>query len=114
MGVPAGYAAIGVCSFFFIFVLLILFFLGEKKYRSLRAISISFFTAGIFEICLANIVLIISQIKKFDIYPVYLYNQFMDYVYSCIGAVVASGFFLIVIGIAIAALTWINKVKGKR
>lgn len=114
IGVPVCYAAAGVCAFFFIFILLILFFLGEKRYRSLRAISISFFTAGLFEICLAGIVLIISQIKKFDIYPIYLYNQFMEYVHSCIGVVIAAGFITIVIGIAIASLTWINKIKGKR
>lgn len=114
IGIPAGYGVIGVCSFFFIFIVLILFFLGERRYRSLRAISISFFTAGLFEICLASIVLIISQIKKFDIYPVYLYNQFMEYVYNCIGAVMLTGFVTIVIGVAVAAVTWINKVKGKR
>lgn len=114
IGVPAGYAVIGVCAFFFVFIALILYFLGEKRYRSLRAISISFFTAGLFEICLACIVLIISQIRKFDIYPVYLYNQFMEYVYNGIGAVVVTGCVTVVIGIAVAALTWINKVKGKR
>lgn len=114
IGEPAGYAVIGVCAFFFIFISLILFFLGEKRYRSLRAISISFFTAGLFQICLSGIVLIISQIKKFDIYPLYLYNQFMAYLYSCLGTVVLAGFITFVIGIAIAAFTWINKVKGKR
>lgn len=109
VGKPVGYAAVGVGLFFFVFIALILFFLGERRFRSLRAISISFLTAGLFEICLAGIVLIISQVKRFDIYPIYLFNAFMKYVHSCIGIVFAAGIICIIISIILSTLTWMNK-----
>lgn len=115
IGVPASYGVLGVSLFFFIVISLILIFLGEKnrRHRSISAVSISFLTAGFFEICLAAIVFMISNLKKFDIYPIYLYDSFMHYFYTCVLAVVVTGLLLIVISLAVSTLAWINKIKGK-
>lgn len=112
IGRPVMYAIIGAGVFLFVFITLILYFLGEKKYRSLRAITISFMTAGLFDICLAVIVLVISRLKKFDIYPIYLYDEFIRYVNTCIGTVVVAGFLCIMLSFIAAAITW--KKKNKR
>lgn len=111
IGVPASYAAIGISAFFFIFITLILLFIGERRHRSLRAVSISFLTAGLFEICLSIIVYIISRVKTFDIYPIYLSEQFMRCVDNGIGIVAAFGASMLVLSAAISVLVWIKKNK---
>lgn len=115
VGIPASYGVLGGSLFFLVAIGLILIFLGEKdrRYRSVSAVSISFLTAGFFEIFLAGIVLIISNLKKFDIYPVYLSDSFMHYFYTCILAVVVTGLLFIVISLAVSTLAWINKSKIK-
>lgn len=115
IGIPVSYGVLGVSLFLFAAIGLILIFLGEKdrRHRSISAVSISFLTAGIFEILLAAIVLIISDLKKFDIYPIYLYDSFMHYFYTCVLAVVVTGLLLIVISLAVSTLAWINKTKSK-
>lgn len=115
VGIPASYGVLGVSLFLFVAIGLILIFLGEKnyRYRSISAVSISFLTAGFFEIFLAGIVLIISNIKKFDIYPIYLYDSFMHYFYTCVLAAAVAGLLLIVVSLAVSTLAWINKSKIK-
>ncbi len=115
VGIPASYGVLGGSLFFLVAIGLILIFLGEKdrRYRSVSAVSISFLTAGFFEIFLAGIVLIISNLKKFDIYPVYLSDSFMHYFYTCILTVVVTGLLFIVISLAVSTLAWINKSKIK-
>lgn len=116
IGTPASYGVLGGSIFFFIAIGLILIFLGEKeyRYRSVSAVSIGFLTAGFFEILLACIVLIISSLKKFDIYPIYLYDSFMHYFYTCVLAVIVTGLLLIVISLMVSTLAWIikSKIKG--
>lgn len=114
IGTPVCYIIIGVCLFFFVFITLILFFLGEKRYRSLRTISISFLTSGIFEMCLAFIVFVISRVKTIDVYPLYLSQQLMKYIDECIIVVVISGAAAVMVSVAVSAVTWVNKIKGKR
>ena len=116
IGTPVSYGVLGGSIFFFIAIGLILIFLGEKeyRYRSVSAVSIGFLTAGFFEILLACIVLIISNLKKFDIYPIYLYDSFMHYFYTCVLAVIVTGLLLIVISLMVSTLAWIirSKIKG--
>lgn len=115
IGVPASYGVLGGSLFFFIAIGLILIFLGEKdyRYRSVSAVSISFLTAGFFEIFLSVIVLIISKLRKFDIYPIYLSDSFMHYFYTCVMAVIVTGVLLIVVSLAVSTLAWIKKSKIK-
>lgn len=115
IGIPASYGVLGGSLFLFIAIGLILIFLGDKeyRYRSLSAVSISILTAGIFEILLACIVLIISNLRKFDIYPIYLYDSFMHYFYTCVLTVAVTGLLLIVISLTVSTLAWIKKSKIK-
>lgn len=115
IGVPASYGVLGGSLFFFIAIGLILIFLGvkEHRYRSVSAVSISFLTAGFFEIFLSVIVLIISKLRKFDIYPIYLSDSFMHYFYTCVMTVIVTGVLLIVVSLAVSTLAWIKKSKIK-
>lgn len=113
VGVTASYAVIGVSLFFFLFIVLILLFLGERRHRSKRAVSISFLTAGLFQMCLAVIVFAISRLKRFDIYPVYLFEQMMRYVDNAAACAAFSGFCAVFISMVIACAVWIKKVKEK-
>lgn len=115
IGVPASYGVLGGSLFLFIAMGLILIFLGDKeyRYRSVSAVSISILTAGIFEILLACIVLIISNLRKFDIYPIYLYDSFMHYFYTCVLTVAVTGLLLIVVSLTVSTLAWIKKSKIK-
>ena len=112
IGRTAIYAIVGISALLFIFITLIIYFLGERKYRSLRAITISFITAGLFDICLAIIVLIISSLKKIDIYPIYLYDELVRYVNTCAATVIVTGFVCIMLSFITAAITWRKKYKG--
>lgn len=114
VGVPALYVTMGVSAFFFIFITLIIIFLGEKRYRSFRAISISFLTSGLFELCLAGIVYIISQVKKLDVYPSYFGHQVIEYVNYSISMVIIFAMLTLLFALAIAVLAWFKKIKGKR
>ncbi|MCM1114308.1 MAG: hypothetical protein NC397_02295 [Clostridium sp.] len=113
IGTLASYAVIGVGIVLFIFVILVLYFMSDKSMRhiSLRSISISFLTAGIFEICLGIIVKIISQARRFDVYPIYMFNQLMKYVNNAVAIVMVSGVAAIVISILFAAAAWKKKQK---
>lgn len=113
LGVPASYAVIGVSVFLLVFIVLILYFLGERRHRSVRAIAISLLTSGLFMLCLSFIVFIISRVKTIDIYPLYLSEQLMNYVDSCIGTVTFSGIILLVLALAVSTLAWIKKINGK-
>lgn len=100
------YAVIGVGAFFVLSLMLIEYFVGKRRQRSVRAIAISFAAAGIYELFLALIIYIISLVKKVDIFPVYLSRQFMSYVYSAIGNIAFCGGILLLISVIITAIVW--------
>lgn len=100
------YAAIGVSGFFMLAVALITFFVGTKRFRSVRAIGISFWSAGIFELAMALVVYIISCIKRVDLFPVYLSKQFYSFVYMGISNVVFCAGALLLIAVIISAFVW--------
>lgn len=106
VGSVATAVIIGISAFFTFSAALILFFIGTKRYRSIRAIAISFISAGLFNIILAFIVYIISLIKHIDIYPIYLSTAFMDYIYSCIANTAVSGGLLLLISLIILTIIW--------
>lgn len=95
-----------VSLFFAVAAGLILLFVGSKRYRSIRAVGISFYTAGLFEFVISAMASVIFRIKKIDIFPLYLRDLLMEYIYTCIGSVVVTGFFLIVIAVAFSIITW--------
>lgn len=112
IGSIASVAVIGVSLFFAVSIGLILFFIGEIRYRSIRAVSISFFTAGLFDICLSLMVYIIFKIRHIDIFPVYLRELVMSYIGNCINSVAVSGCLLLFVGLIVAVAVWkIRKEK---
>lgn len=100
------YAVIGVSAFFVLSLLLIEFFVGTKRQRSVRAIAISFLSAGIYELFFALIIYIISLVRSVDIFPLYLSKQFLSYVYMAISSVAFCGGILIFISVIIIAIVW--------
>lgn len=106
--------AVAVLTAVFIAVLVvIIFFVGAKRYRSIRAIGISFMSAGFFDLILSLIVIIISKVKCVDIFPLYLRQAFMSYVNGSIGAVALSGGILLLVSLAFITLVWKMKRDEK-
>lgn len=95
-----------VVAVFCAILMLILFFVGAKRYRSVRAIGNGFMSAGIFDLFLSLIAIIILRIKSIDIYPLFLRSALMDYVYGSIGAVAAAGAIMIFISLIFVTVVW--------
>lgn len=106
IGSVASSVIIGVCVFFAVSTGLVLFFLGEKRYRSMRAISISFISASFFDLIFAAITVIIFNVKTVDIYPLYLRGQLYSYIYDFVFCVGIAGGILAVISVVFLAVTW--------
>lgn len=112
IGSIASVAVIGVSLFFAVSIGLILFFIGDIRYRSVRAVSISFFTAGLFDIFLSLMVYIIFKIRHIDIFPIYLRELVMSYIGDCINSVAVSGCLLLFVGLIASVAVWkIRKEK---
>lgn len=105
-GAVASVVVMCIGLFFVISVGLTLFFIGTKRYRSVRAIGISFYTAGLFEILISVMACVVFEIKHIDIFPVYLRELVMNYIYHCISSVAVSGCFLLFIGLIISVIVW--------
>lgn len=85
---------------------LILYFVGAKRYRSVRAISISFMSAGFYDLILSLIVVIISKVKTVDIYPIYLRQAFYSFVNGSIASVAFAGGFLLLVSLLLVTVVW--------
>ncbi len=100
-----------VSAFFAVSSALILFFIGNKRYRNVRAIGNSIMSAGVFNILFSLMSIIILHIKHIDIYPLYLSNIFMNHFNVFISSVMAIGGIMIVFAIIVYAIVWKMK-KG--
>lgn len=100
------YAVIGISAFFVLSLMLIEYFVGTKRQRSVRAIAMSFASAGIYELLLALIIYIVSLIRSVDVFPVYLSQQFLSYVYMVIADIAFCGGILLLISVIIIAVVW--------
>lgn len=112
IGSIASVAVIGVSLFFAVSIGLILFFIGEIRYRSIRAVSISFFTAGLFDICLSLMAYIIFRMRHIDIFPICLRELVMNYIGNCMNSVAVSGCMLLFVGLIVTVAVWKIR-KGK-
>ncbi|MCM1285871.1 MAG: hypothetical protein NC213_05145 [Acetobacter sp.] len=106
VGTIALYVTIGVSAFFVLSVMLITFFVGKKRFRSLRAISISFMSAGFYEMCLALIIYVIFSVKKVDLFPLYLENQLMSYINMTVMNIACCAGILMVISLILSSIVW--------
>ncbi len=101
-----------VSAFFTASISLVLVFIGTKRYRSIRAVGISFVSAGLFDILSSLIIYIILQIKHIDIFPLYLRDLVMKYIYSGLGGFIISGCFLLLISLIFSVIVW--KVRREK
>jgi hypothetical protein len=109
IGSVASTVLLCVSLFFTVAAGLILFFTGKRRYRSIRGIGISFYTAGAFELIISLMACIIFKIKHIYIFPLYFRDVVMSYIHHCIGAVAITGGLLLVVGLIDSVIVW--KVK---
>ncbi len=88
---------------------LILYFIGAKRYRSVRALGISAMSCGVFDLIIMLTSHIIFAIKQIDIYPVYLRNALMDFIYSYFNSVALLGTAFMTAAIILFTAGW--KIK---
>ncbi|MGN1421724.1 MAG: hypothetical protein ACI4XC_09430 [Eubacterium sp.] len=113
IGSVASTVAFVLLAIFSIILAVIIYFVGAKRYRSVRAIGISFMSAGFFDLFLSLIVIIISKVKSVDIFPLYLRQAFMSYVYGSIGAVALAGGILLLVSLVFITFVWKMKRDEK-
>ncbi len=113
IGNVASNIMIAVCAFFTFSMSLIVFFIGKRRYRSARSISAAFLSAGFIDLFTSLIITIISNIKRVDIFPMYLRDAFMEYVHLCVGKIAVAGGYLIIVSVIILAIAWKLKRKDK-
>jgi len=107
-------ASLAICivsAFFAVSSALILFFIGNKRYRNVRAIGNSMMSAGIFNILFSFMSIIILNIKHIDIYPLYLSDIFMSHFNVFVSSIMSIGGIMIVFAIIIYTIVWKMK-KG--
>ncbi|MCH5320975.1 MAG: hypothetical protein J1E36_04385 [Eubacterium sp.] len=112
MGSIALIVVICVSAFFTAATALVLAFIGTKRYRSIRAIGISFASAGLFDIISSIIIYIILGIKHIDIFPLYLRELVMDYIYTGLNSFIISGCFLLLVSLIFSVVVW--KVRKEK
>lgn len=100
-----------ISSFFAVASALILFFIGNKRYRNVRAIGNSLMTAGVFNMLLSLMSVIIFKIKHFDLYPLYLSDIFMAHFHSFLSVILMTSGIIIVLAMVLYAIVWKMK-KG--
>lgn len=113
IGSVAGAVASVILAVFGIILAVIIYFVGARRYRSVRAIGISFMSAGFFDLFLSLIVIIISRVKNVDIFPLYLRQAFMSYVYGSVGAVALAGGILLLVSLVFITFVWKMKRDEK-
>lgn len=113
VGSVASTVALVLLVIFSAILAVIIYFVGAKRYRSVRAIGISFMSAGFFDLFLSMIVIIISKVKSVDIFPLYLRQAFMSYINGSIGAVAFAGGILLLVSLVFITLVWKMKRDKK-
>lgn len=100
-----------VGAFFAVSSALILFFIGNKRYRNIRAIGNSLMSAGIFNVLFALMAIITLKIKHIDLYPLYLTDIFLKHFYVFTNSIMSIGGMIIVLAIVVYTMVWKMK-KG--
>lgn len=92
---------------------LIIYYIGDKRYRSLRYISYSFGAAGIMNFISAFIVQVLKSVNHFIIYPDYLFSAAMQHIRVCTVSLVFAGMAFSIAYVILIAVVWKLKRKGK-
>ena len=79
---------------------------NDKNYRSLRSVTYAIFGASQLNLLLVAAVGIVAIFKDFLVFPSYLCDSIMGYIYQCISTFLFEGVTLFLIGLMVAALVW--------
>ena len=103
-----------VCSIGIVCIALMLSMGTSRKYRASRAVAYSILAAAIMNTILFDSVAIVKETKKLVIYPTYLVDVFMNWVDDSLAYLLASTGFLVVLFVAVTAITWMLKNNSKQ
>lgn len=105
-GAIAVIVALVVLGIVALLLLLILFSIGKKRYKSLRAVTYALTAAGIVDFMLVGGVKIVALWKNLVIYPNYLCESVMRYINDCVLSVAVSGALLWIAAFFTATFVW--------
>lgn len=83
-----------------------LYFTGNTKYRSVRSLGAAFCASSIGDLIVSLIAVIILSVKSIDIFPAFLKSALDNYIYTAVGAIAACGAVLLLISLALLAISW--------
>lgn len=83
-----------------------LYFTGNTNYRSVRSLGAAFCASSIGDLIVSLIAVIILSVKSIDIFPAFLKSALDNYIYTAIGAIAACGAVLLLISLALLAISW--------
>ncbi len=108
LGSVGSTVALSVSIFAIFFFSIVLYFIGDKfrRYRSYRAICVAFASAGLYDIILTITALIIFKFKTIDIFPLYLRERVMEYIYHYLLCLSVTGFAVLFFAIIFAVGAW--------
>lgn len=92
---------------------LIVFSIGNKKYRGLRAVAYSFIASAEFQLCMVLALEILKLSKTLVIYPTYLCASVMSFVGKCELSVVISAIVSFVLAMIATTFVWRIKKQDK-
>ena len=106
MARTAGLAAGIGFAVFSLLLLLVIPSIGTKTYRSLRDVAYALSAAALLDFALVAGVKVLEQFKSLVIYPLYLSDAVMKYVYSCLQYVCLSGTILFMLSLMVITVIW--------
>ena len=83
-----------------------LYFTGNTKYRSVRSLGAAFCASSIGDLIVLLIAVIILSVKSIDIFPAFLKSALDNYIYTAVGAIAVCGAVLLLISLALLAISW--------
>ena len=83
-----------------------LYFTGNTKYRSIRSLGAAFCASSIGDLIVSLIAVIILSVKSIDIFPAFLKSALDNYIYTAVGAIAVCGAVLLLISLALLAISW--------
>lgn len=83
-----------------------LYFTGNTKYRSVRSLGAAFCASSIGDLIVSLIAVIILSVKSIDIFPAFLKSALDNYIYTAVGAIAVCGAVLLLISLALLAISW--------
>lgn len=97
-----------------VILVLICLLVGDKKYRSVRAISYSFISASMLNFVAVIGAEIVKRTKTLYFFPSYLCSTTMDYINTCINAIFGTGIAVGVLSLVLVVVVWKLKRNENR